>query len=518
MLYDSTMLDIGSDKQVFVDDLLLESVENMSREWHQPVRVEACLEKPLLTRDQPWEPALELGCNGWQIIRDPKDGLFKCWYCSYKKAFVVPGQAALEGSVFNILYAESEDGIHWRKPLFDLARENGAPTNIVIRNGYDPGVLFDPLEEDDSKRFKIIHSQFAASRDIEPLGAATSADGIHWTPTAQPPVFGRSGPYLDDVIILSRDPNSRVYLMNTRHFDMYAVARNLKNPVVGHFIPPNYPLDWRRLNKRRIWQAESADFLHWCDPYPVLGPEDGQDDLEEAYYGLCQFPLGDVKLGFLNILQQTANTFYVRLVYSRDGKTWQQLNKRRPFMSPRGAGHWDAYMLTMPNKPIPVGDELYIYHDGFKTHHDWYITGCREGLDVPEANDPNMPDSSIGLAKLRLDGFVSLKAGPARTGIVITRPFISYGSKLEVNARCLPGGSIAAEAVDIHDDVLPGFSRQECNVFTGDSVRHTFTWKGRSEIPVLSKTKPPYPEPEIGRFRKIRFYMDKAELYSFRLV
>lgn len=71
------------------------------------------------------------------------------------------------------------------------------------------------------------------------------------------------------------------------------------------------------------------------------------------------------------------------------------------------------------------------------------------------ARDPTfhltMHDSSIGLAKLRLDGFVSLNAGPIRSRIVVTRPFISYGSKLEVIACILLAGSIAAEAGESHD-------------------------------------------------------------------
>ena len=33
MKYDATMLDIGNDKQIFVDDLLIESVENICRTW-----------------------------------------------------------------------------------------------------------------------------------------------------------------------------------------------------------------------------------------------------------------------------------------------------------------------------------------------------------------------------------------------------------------------------------------------------------------------------------------------------
>ena len=50
MIYEPTMLDIWQSKQVFVDDLVIESVENVCRTWHQPTRVET----PVIVRDRPW--------------------------------------------------------------------------------------------------------------------------------------------------------------------------------------------------------------------------------------------------------------------------------------------------------------------------------------------------------------------------------------------------------------------------------------------------------------------------------
>jgi len=514
MIYDAAMLNIGREKQVFVDDLVVESAENVCRTWHEPVRAR---EEPVLVRDKPWEHITCFSCNGWQVIRDPKDGLFKCWYMEWKKPDVKAGEFAVGKSVFNLLYAESEDGIQWRKPALGIQRVGGRDTNVTIPNAYNLGLVLDPDEPDEGKRFKALYTEAMPGEDGANMTAATSADGIHWTPLSQRPTFGRQGYRLDDVIILHYDPFGRLFVMNTRHYDMYAIARNLKNPTAGQWCPPYYPLDWRRVNKRRIWQAESSDLVHWTEPYPVLPIEDGLDDLDECFYGLCQFPVGSVTIGFLNILHYVPNTMCVRLVYSRNGKTWDHLNKRQPFISPRGEGAWDANMVTIPSKPVEVGDELYVFHGGSLNHHDWWITGAREGLKVPEATDITRVSYALGLANLRLDGFASLDAGPARRGILITRPVISEGSRLVVNARCKDGGSVAAEVVDIHDEVLPGFSREECDVFRGDDVRHTFSWKGQPEIPVGSTERAQYPNPEIPRFRKVRFFMEKAELYSFTL-
>ena len=516
MKFDPTMLNIGRVKQIFVDDLVIESAENIRRTWHQPVKIK---ENPVLTKDKPWEHVTYFSCNTWQVIRDPEDNLFKCWYTDWNKPDIKPGEPAIGKSIYHILYAESEDGIVWRKPLFDIHKDNGKATNVVIPNAYNLGLVFNPHEKDENKRFKAIYTQFSPGEDdVADVVAAFSGDGIHWTIYDSPPVLGRSGSKLDDVVIAHYDPVSRIYIINTRHYDMYAVARNLKSPVVGHWSPPYYPLDWSRNNKRRIWQSESADFIHWGELYPVLSAEDGLDDLDETFYGLCRYPVGSINIGFLNVHRYVPNDLYVRLVYSRDGKNWEHLNKRQPFISPSGEENWEQYMVTIPSKPIEVGDELFVFYGGSRNHHDWWITGAREGLDVPEAHDLSKVEYALGLAKLRLDGFVSLDAAHPRPGILITRPLISEGTSLQVNALCKENGSISAEIVDIYDNVIPGFSREECDVFTGDDVRHTFSWKGKTKIPVGSTTRVEYPKPEIDRIRKIRFYLENAQLYSFTFV
>ena len=142
--------------------------------------------------------------------------------------------------------------------------------------------------------------------------------------------------------------------------------------------------------------------IHWSEPYAALTPEDGEDGLDETYYGFYPFAAGGVQMGFLNTMSYVSNEMGVRLVYSRNGKTWHHLNKRQPFLTPRGEGHWDAYMATITHEPIRVGDELFIYHGGSSNHHDWWISGAREGLDVPEVTDPDGVNYALGLAKLRV--------------------------------------------------------------------------------------------------------------------
>ena len=53
------------------------------------------------------------------------------------------------------------------------------------------------------------------------------------------------------------------------------------------------------------------------------------------------------------------------------------------------------------------------------------------------------------------------------------------------------------------DEVLPGYSRKDCDHFTGNSVRHQLSWKSRAKV-----------QPE--GFRRLIFYMRNAKLYSLQ--
>src|ERR1019366_2965173 len=108
-----------------------------------------------------------------------------------------------------------------------------------------------------------------------------------------------------------------------------------------------------------------------------------------------------------------------------------------------------------------------------------YSEGIREGLNVPEVKDVSKVGFFLGLAKLRLDGFCSLNAGPVREGILITRQLGSDGTGAIMNAVCGPGGYIDVEIMNQGDDVMPGYSRKEFDRFTGDTVRHQLSWQSK---------------------------------------
>ena len=423
-------------------------------------------------------------------------------------------------------YAESDDGLTWTNPELGLVKEDGNRTNIVLggREGLEQvhscHVIEDPHPDDDSRRYRALFSHYPPYAGQ--MRVASSPDGIQWTTDPELPLFGALGARLGDVCTLHYDHYSRSFVVVTRHWFQTAPALNPRNPVGPTNPGPRYPHDFAKQNRRRIWQAESPDMIHWSQPYLLLRPDDEEEDnIDDGFYGMTQYEVGSQFVGFLNVLHRVDNTMDVQLVASRDRKRWRRLGKRRPWLETGEAGSWDQGMVTVCSPPIEDGDDLLIYYGGCANHHDYWMWGPREGMEHPEISDPSLVSFGLGRLRMRKDGFVSFDAGPHREGLLVTRPLLSEGGALEFNGRCHPGGYIKVEVVDQGHELLPGRSREECDVFTGDATAHRVTWRGDATVPAA--------RPEFGGdtvfpwktekpFRKIRFFMRNAELYSLRFV
>jgi hypothetical protein len=331
---------------------------------------------------------------------------------------------------------------------------------------------------------------------------ASSADGIHWKPHSQQPHFGWSGSHLGDVITLAVDESTRTYLLNNRHKKMTWALVDEANPKVG-IHRPYYPNDPIRQNKRRVFRTESADLLHWCDPQPLLTPDDELDNIDDAFYGMVQYRSGSLWIGFLNVFHMTDDTMDVQLVYSRDGRHFKRIRPGQPWLRTGELGTWSQYMVNICSPPIAVGDDLYVYHGGAKNHHDWWIYRGVHAVDQPEGRDPSKVGYCLGLVKMKRDRFVSLSAHVAREGILVTNPFYSDGGELVINAKCADGGYVAVQVADGSGKVRPGFERDKCNVFSGDAVSHVVTWRDSGKLPT--------------GWMKVHFFMRDSDLYTFQL-
>jgi hypothetical protein len=226
------------------------------------------------------------------------------------------------------------------------------------------------------------------------------------------------------------------------------------------------------------------------------------------YYGACVFPYEEAEGIYIMLAQAYWHWreraplrglgpagFDVRLAVSRDGKTFERVGGRKPFMALGREGQFDSrYVWAMPN-PIRMGDELWIYYVGNNRDHNDNI-------------DPAAPDgkllTGIGRAVLRLDGFVSADAG--YRGGQLTTPVLRFsGDCLELNAATSGGGSVEVELLDEHGQPIEGYSRTDSQAINGNSLRMPVRWKATDNVGELA-----------GRPVRLRFYMLDCKLYAFQ--
>ena len=107
---------------------------------------------------------------------------------------------------------------------------------------------------------------------------------------------------------------------------------------------------------------------------------------------------------------------------------------------------------------------------------------------------------ALELAKLRLDGFVSLTA--KNEGEFLTKPFNVTNETLKINVNSSKG-QLVVEIIDAKTlEPLPNLSFSNSDPIISDSIDTLVTWKGLS---LLNYRKPV----------RARFRMQKSEIYSF---
>jgi hypothetical protein len=201
----------------------------------------------------------------------------------------------------------------------------------------------------------------------------------------------------------------------------------------------------------------------------------------------------------------------LQLAFSRNGRTWlrvakdgaipwRKINDNRDWKKAtqeavfipygRHKKDWDWGSTYTCHQPLLVGDDkIRIYYLG------------RTGRHWSSYHGDKTPTKGLGLATLRLDGFVSIDAAAA--GTMTTKKFVFIGDTLEVNANAA-GGSIVVEALDAKGKVIEGFSKKDCIAITTDSVRHVLKWKDKKDCHLIQAMP-----------IKLRFHLKKAKLYSF---
>lgn len=482
---------IDRGRQLFVDDFLVEE-STLQRSFHRPALNPA---SPVFVPQTPLElndgvmPAAAMP----SVAFDPDDGLYKMWY--------------LAGYDDALAYAESEDGIEWRRPTLDVVPGTNrvlAPLEGYIRN--NATVCLDHEAASRAERFKMFiffragtgawprEQPQPAPAEEEVAFLFTSPDGIHWTRRA------RAGPCGDNTSLF-RNPFRGTWAYSIRTFG--GVRGRLRSYYEHSEFVAGAP--WHAEDVRE-WLA--ADERDRPDPELGLRPElykvdcVAYESVMLGLFGLYKGPPNHVVSG--EGIPKTVDLF---TGFSRDGLAWERPD-RTPFLAcSRRPGTWDrGYLYAAGGVCLVVGDELRFYFSGFS------------GVSPAQGGGP-YAGGSTGLATLRRDGFASMDglgipmppvtrtgardkaAAGMPPGMLTTRAVTFSGSHLFVNARVR--GTLAVEVLAADGTPLPGFAAAACMPVSGDSTRHRVAWKER-ELARLA-----------GQPVRFRFLLDSGELFAF---
>ena len=183
---------------------------------------------------------------------------------------------------------------------------------------------------------------------------------------------------------------------------------------------------------------------------------------------------------------------------SKDLSNWQRVGDRRPVIARGLPGSWDSGFLTAADAPIIVGDELWMYFGASNVSQQHEINQHNTGPLFKHGDILN----GIGLARMRLDGFVSVDADHG-AGKLITKPLRFPGRTLEVNA--IARSSLRVAVLDETGRELPGLGVSNCDPVKGDSVRHRVHWDDENAL-----------RRAAGQPVQLAFHLEDASLYAFQ--
>jgi hypothetical protein len=472
-----TPLEIGREPQ-FLFDLHTVDCTWSLREKQAPVRrvFHSCKrhgDAPLLTGDDP---------SHFWVVRDD-DGKFRLWYQLNRRVHYPegrqPGQAAFESFM---AYAESDDGLAWVRPELNLFKEQtelSVPANCVLyrpkaaRNAFDtPQIVEAPESDRRGYRYLMFYLGTGPDDPRRALRLVGSHDGVRWD-LEHDQLIARIGSDHHNCIVY--DPRAKEYVMYLRAKHIY-LAPGLGRERIDSGQSRR---GVARMTSQELW-------TEWTDkPQTILVPDEiDADNGYNHFYGMPTQYYAGIYWGFLQSFRLN-DYMHSELAFSRDGVRFERLPSRPKIVDYGPDGTWDDTMVIAPPHWIEVGDEWWVYYCGWDGPHE---TVNRNG--------------GIGLAKLRKEGFISLR-GPAGGGVVCTRELRWPGGDLAINADASQG-ELRVRVSDALRKPIAGYNYEDGAAFTGDATAHTVRWGDKS----LDTLK--------GQVVRLEFFLKDADLYTFR--
>jgi hypothetical protein len=476
----SKLVPVGLQKQLLVDDYVIASKQNITREMGVVKKFGVVCEPSLESDYYPgWKKpdgspvALDFGYYT-TVLHNDKEDKFQMWYMGDRGT--------------GVGYAESKDGIHWTKPLVGIdGKSNTVHTSQGFSCSLDPSLPWGhpekykgagDFEEEDSK-----------------VGICYSADGIHWNDYNRGKAVSHRAS--DTHNQLQWDPIAKNYRLMTRTDlggeggdDESRSTRIMVHTKDNDLL--NHPMAWKTVADKICVDDPKKEKNQWGLPRLQFN---GMTNwiYEGIYFGLMDVYTMDKADFFDGFDYETRHDvdymdFYIGT--SRDGlnfdKSW--IYARKPFV-PRGpAGAFDKDGIKPPSQIVTYKDEHWIYYGGMPERH--YSRGRH---------------LNIGLAKLPLDRFICQQA-QGELGTITTKPFKLEGGTLQANVDAKKG-RFYVEVLDADGKPIPGFTVNELNYYGSiDALRLEPQWNSNKDLSSLK-----------GKTIRLKFYLYHATLYAFQV-
>jgi hypothetical protein len=457
-------IQIGNRREIFVDHYLIDKLTNTKIVLHTPHN-----EGVVLKFNKPWEGSF---CAYGTIMKD--GDLFRAYYRGNPTA-------TKDGSITEVTcYAESKDGVNWKKPDLKIYTVDGTKNNnVVLANEAPASHNFSPFIDANpdvkpGQKYKAL-----AGIDKSGLIAFVSPDGIHWKRLQQKAVFTKGVFDSQNVSFWSESEKQYVCYFRTWSEGGFTQYKGF----------------------RSVSRTTSKDFINWTDPVAMTFGDTPYEHLytqqTSPYFRAPHIYLAIGARFMPNrqvVTDEQAKRLDVNPKYYKDCSD-------AIFMSSRGGNQYDRTFMESFIRP-GIGLENWVSRSNYPALNV-VQTGPSE-MSVFVNENYAQPTANMKRYSLRLDGFTSINA-PYSGGEVLTKPFTFTGQELEINYSTSAAGEIRIEIQDENGTPIPGFTMDDAQSIIGNEIKRIVSWNGNENVSALA-SKPV----------RLRIYIKDADLYSLK--
>lgn len=474
--------ELGTRRELFLDDWLIEKASGCRRQLNRPQRREI-----VFRTDAPWEG----NGSGYQSI--VQDG--NRWLMYYRGGHH-PASPAYEKdprSWDTLCVAFSDDRRRWTRPDIGAIEFRGSKKNNLILDASmvasftgspaHTAAFREPNPDGPAnERFKMV----IRGRKPKGLYLMVSEDGVDFRLKSDQP-FATRGAF-DSQNLMFWDAEKRVYREYHRSFQG---------------------------GVRGIMTASSKDPLTFPDPQWLQYPGAAQHALYtnqvqpyfRAPHILIGFPMRYVDRGDTPAVERLPNSEDRRYRMAK-GRRYGTAITDALLMSSRDGVRFELFDEAFI-RPGPSREDTWVYGDNF------IFWGMVETPSHLSAAPPEISlyategyweggDTSVRRYTSRLDGFASMKA-PYAGGEILTKLLSFTGHELRLNVATSAAGSVRIGIEGIDGKPLPGYAIEDCDPVFGDGIEEQVTWNGMSDLQSIAQ-----------RPVRLRFKFRDADLFAFQ--